>query len=72
VVFIFILSWICAIWLYFVFPFLLEDDDKFPINFRRKMPMKRGHVSAPQNTFIDTIIRKFDSQSMLILFVYLF
>jgi hypothetical protein len=29
--------------------------------------MKRGHVSAPQNTFIDTIIRKFDSQSMLIL-----
>ena len=27
------------------------------------MPMKRGHVSAPQNTFIDTIIRKFDSQS---------
>lgn len=26
--------------------------------------MKRGHVSAPQNTFIDTIIRKFDSQSM--------
>jgi PAS domain-containing protein len=25
--------------------------------------MKRGHVSAPQNTFIDTIIRKFDSQS---------
>lgn len=32
------------------------------------MPMKRGHVSAPQNTFIDTIIRKFDSQSMLIFF----
>jgi hypothetical protein len=30
------------------------------------MPMKRGHVSAPQNTFIDTIIRKFDSQSILI------
>ena len=30
-----------------------------------KMPMKRGHVSAPQNTFIDTIIRKFDSQSTL-------
>lgn len=30
------------------------------------MPMKRGHVSAPQNTFIDTIIRKFDSQSMYI------
>ena len=29
------------------------------------MPMKRGHVSAPQNTFIDTIIRKFDAQSML-------
>lgn len=28
------------------------------------MPMKRGHVSAPQNTFIDTIIRKFDSQSL--------
>ena len=28
--------------------------------------MKRGHMSAPQNTFIDTIIRKFDSQSMLI------
>ncbi|CAF1289067.1 unnamed protein product [Rotaria sordida] len=27
------------------------------------MPMKRGHVSAPQNTFIDTIIRKFDSQN---------
>ncbi|CAF0790564.1 unnamed protein product [Didymodactylos carnosus] len=27
------------------------------------MPMKRGHVSAPQNTFIDTIIKKFDSQS---------
>ncbi|CAF1102726.1 unnamed protein product [Adineta steineri] len=25
--------------------------------------MKRGHVSAPQNTFIDTIIRKFDSQN---------
>ncbi|CAF0829546.1 unnamed protein product [Adineta steineri] len=27
------------------------------------MPMKRGHMSAPQNTFIDTIIRKFDSQN---------
>ena len=26
------------------------------------MPVRRGHV-APQNTFIDTIIRKFDSQS---------
>lgn len=26
-----------------------------------KMPVKRGHV-APQNTYIDTIIRKFDSQ----------
>lgn len=25
------------------------------------MPIKRGHV-APQNTFIDTIIKKFDSQ----------
>ncbi len=34
------------------------------------MPMKRGHVSAPQNTFIDTIIRKFDSQSMLISIIY--
>ena len=29
------------------------------------MPVRRGHV-APQNTFIDTIIRKFDSQSKLI------
>ena len=65
-----ILSWTSAIRVYFVFLFFLEDDDKFPISFRRKMPMKRGHVSAPQNTFIDTIIRKFDSQSMLILFVY--
>uniref|UniRef100_A0AAQ5YE07 Voltage-gated inwardly rectifying potassium channel KCNH2 n=1 Tax=Amphiprion ocellaris TaxID=80972 RepID=A0AAQ5YE07_AMPOC len=26
------------------------------------MPVRRGHV-APQNTFLDTIIRKFDSQS---------
>jgi len=26
------------------------------------MPIRRGHV-APQNTFIDTIIRKFDGQS---------
>ena len=26
------------------------------------MPVRRGHV-APQNTFIDTIIRKFDGQS---------
>lgn len=26
------------------------------------MPVRRGHV-APQNTFIDTIIRKFDAQS---------
>ncbi len=26
------------------------------------MTVKRGHV-APQNTYIDTIIRKFDSQS---------
>ena len=26
------------------------------------MPVKRAQV-APQNTFIDTIIRKFDSQS---------
>lgn len=26
------------------------------------MPVRKGHV-APQNTFIDTIIRKFDSQS---------
>nr|XP_014015290.1 unnamed protein product [Salmo salar] len=25
------------------------------------MPVRRGHV-APQNTFLDTIIRKFDSQ----------
>jgi hypothetical protein len=34
------------------------------------MPMKRGHVSAPQNTFIDTIIRKFDSQSIYTFFPY--
>ena len=27
-----------------------------------RMPIRRGHV-APQNTFIDTIIRKFDGQS---------
>ncbi|KAJ8277521.1 hypothetical protein GJAV_G00076100 [Gymnothorax javanicus] len=26
------------------------------------MPVRRGHV-APQNTFLDTIIRKFDGQS---------
>jgi hypothetical protein len=26
------------------------------------MTVKRGHV-APQNTYIDTIIKKFDSQS---------
>ncbi|KAJ8024577.1 Potassium voltage-gated channel subfamily H member 7 [Holothuria leucospilota] len=26
------------------------------------MPVRRGHV-APQNTFIDTIIRKFDGQN---------
>jgi len=29
------------------------------------MPVRRGHV-APQNTFIDTIIRKFDGQSELL------
>lgn len=28
------------------------------------MPVRRGHV-APQNTFLDTIIRKFDSQSKI-------
>ncbi|CAL8397740.1 unnamed protein product [Arctogadus glacialis] len=28
------------------------------------MPVRRGHV-APQNTFLDTIIRKFDSQIVL-------
>ncbi|CDQ87951.1 unnamed protein product [Oncorhynchus mykiss] len=28
------------------------------------MPVRRGHV-APQNTFLDTIIRKFDSQCKL-------
>ena len=32
------------------------------------MPVRRGHV-APQNTFIDTIIRKFDGQSK---FLYLY
>ena len=26
------------------------------------MPVRRGHV-APQNTFLDTIIRKFEGQS---------
>lgn len=30
------------------------------------MPVRRGHV-APQNTFLDTIIRKFDSQSKICL-----
>ena len=51
----------------YVLFFFLEDDENFPLSFHYKeMPMKRGHVSAPQNTFIDTIIRKFDSQSMLI------
>ncbi|CAF88640.1 unnamed protein product, partial [Tetraodon nigroviridis] len=29
------------------------------------MPVRRGHV-APQNTFLDTIIRKFDSQSKIL------
>lgn len=29
---------------------------------RRKMPVRRGHV-APQNTYLDTIIRKFEGQS---------
>lgn len=28
----------------------------------RKMPVRRGHV-APQNTYLDTIIRKFEGQS---------
>ena len=28
----------------------------------RTMPVRRGHV-APQNTFLDTIIRKFEGQS---------
>lgn len=32
------------------------------IDLKSKMPIRRGHV-APQNTYIDTIIRKFDSQS---------
>lgn len=27
-----------------------------------KMPVRRGHV-APQNTYLDTIIRKFEGQS---------
>jgi len=29
--------------------------------WHRAMPVKKGHV-APQNTFIETIIRKFDGQ----------
>ena len=33
------------------------------------MPVRRGHV-APQNTFIDTIIRKFDGQSKLMLLLF--
>lgn len=28
----------------------------------QKMPVRRGHV-APQNTYLDTIIRKFEGQS---------
>ena len=31
------------------------------------MPVKRGHV-APQNTYIDTIIKKFDAQSKVFFF----
>lgn len=33
------------------------------------MPVRRGHV-APQNTFIDTIIRKFDSQSKVFFSIF--
>lgn len=29
---------------------------------RQEMPVRRGHV-APQNTYLDTIIRKFEGQS---------
>lgn len=35
---------------------------------RARMPVRRGHV-APQNTFLDTIIRKFESQSKFV-FIY--
>jgi hypothetical protein len=37
---------------------ILPFSDRWTV----KMPIRRGHV-APQNTFIDTIIRKFDGQS---------
>lgn len=35
------------------------------------MPVRRGHV-APQNTFLDTIIRKFDQQSKMCFFYTLY
>lgn len=33
------------------------------------MPVRRGHV-APQNTFLGTIIRKFEGQSKFSLSIY--
>lgn len=42
-------------------------SSRLPAGLRRdsaRMPVRRGHV-APQNTFLDTIIRKFESQSKL-------
>lgn len=44
---------------------------KVPAATAAKMPVRRGHV-APQNTFLDTIIRKFDSQSKSRVYVSFF